>query len=180
MEIRNLHIGWSIIALYVLLIFMTIADVVRLMDFFQTFFGIKFNIFLNMLPFFALVFLLGYISLIRKERRPFPYLLIILIAILCSLSMSFLYFPAEKVHLIEYGVLGGLLYWITSQHKKSVAMCYFIAIIGSFIIGGADELFQSLFPSRVCDMRDIIINNYSGLLGAILYSGVLKRQRSDE
>lgn len=66
--------------------------------------------------------------------------------------------PIERIHFIEYGLLGWLSYW--AGGKK--ALIYVIAI------GIIDELIQGILPNRYFDMRDIIMNIIGGGMGIIM------------
>ena len=91
-----------------------------------------------------------------------------LAAILILLQTYF----AERLHVIEYGILGyfalkdlsgkGLCGKI-SDYIKPVLL--FVALV-SFL----DEGFQWILPYRVFDVRDIITNIVSGFLGVIQFS----------
>ena len=74
----------------------------------------------------------------------------------------------EKMHVIEYGILGWLVTRDFSKDraafKSIVASLIFILIIGSL-----DEFFQKILPYRVGEVRDVVINIISGAFGVILY-----------
>jgi len=76
---------------------------------------------------------------------------------------------AEKFHVLEYGILGYLaLRDITKANSMrfiNILYALFFAVLVSF----ADEGFQKLLPYRVCDIKDVITNAISGLLGIFLY-----------
>ncbi len=165
---------WSIVALYVLLIFITLGDVVMIMDFAQRNLGDYFNPILGVSPYFFLAAFLTYITFIKKEKRPSRYIFLILIVVCFFFIMRLLYYPAEKVHLIEYGILGALVFWAVSIHKVDIVFCYVAAIIVSLVVGSADEIVQGFLPFRVFDFRDIVVNNLSGALGAVIYAGFFR------
>lgn len=165
---------WSIVLLYILLIFITLGDVVMIMDFAERKLGDYFNPILGVSPYFFMAAFLFYITLVKKEKRPSRYIFLILIVIGFFFIMRLLYYPAEKVHLIEYGILGALVFWAVSIHKVDIVLCYIAAIVVSLVVGGADEIIQGFLPFRVFDFRDIMINNLSGALGAVVYAGFFR------
>lgn len=67
--------------------------------------------------------------------------------------------PIERIHFIEYGVLGWLSYWAFG--KK--------AIIYVITVGIIDELIQGALPNRFFDMRDIMMNIVGGGLGMVMW-----------
>lgn len=72
--------------------------------------------------------------------------------------------PIERIHFIEYGVLGWLV-WRAAGDKKwgfAVALVYIIAI------SVLDEAIQGILPSRYYDLRDIWMNILGGSLGLVI------------
>lgn len=67
----------------------------------------------------------------------------------------------EKVHLIEYAMLGFLLFKDFRDRRVKL----FISIIFLLIVAFVDELFQLLLPDRYFDFRDIIFNSLGGFTG---------------
>lgn len=72
------------------------------------------------------------------------------------------------VHLIEYGVLAGLLYWALLLHlARSEAI-----ILGSFfaacVYGGLDEYHQLLVPGRTASWFDLAVDGAGAALGLLL------------
>ncbi len=74
----------------------------------------------------------------------------------------------ERIHLLEYGILG----WFTGRDligkekkiKGIVLACVFCACAGVI-----DELFQGILPYRYFDWRDIGLNSLGGIWGIILF-----------
>ena len=80
-------------------------------------------------------------------------------------------YPAERFHLLEYGVLVILVYRAFAPRVKT-ARIYLFVILYTFAVGLADELIQALLPNRVYDTRDIAINWAASLLATGLIAGV--------
>lgn len=66
--------------------------------------------------------------------------------------------PIERIHFIEYGILGWLSYWAGS--KKAFLYVVTIGII--------DELIQGILPNRYFDIRDIFMNVIGGCIGIFM------------
>ena len=69
--------------------------------------------------------------------------------------------PAERTHLIEYGVVAILAYEALSERARNGRRVFspaFLAILLASLFGVADEFIQSALPSRVFDQRDILFN----------------------
>jgi hypothetical protein len=69
--------------------------------------------------------------------------------------------PEERVHFLEYGVLGFLLVRACARGGRGVAAALFLAVLA----GTVDEFIQLLLPDRVGDMRDVAMNAGGGALG---------------
>ncbi|MBN2037804.1 MAG: VanZ family protein [Chitinispirillaceae bacterium] len=112
--------------------------------------------------------LYGLIKLRAKARLRY------FVALLCIGSAYSWYlvrlpYAIERIHLLEYGVLGVLLVIACARH-----MCHRIAfpcaVLLTYCIGLGDETVQHFLPNRVAEIRDGITNAVSGFLGTLLFS----------
>lgn len=76
--------------------------------------------------------------------------------------------PEEKIHFIEYGVVGLLAY---ESFRR-----YWIAAVFVAAAGWVDEGIQALLPSRYYDLRDVAFNAAAGVL-ALLARYALTHER---
>ena len=88
-------------------------------------------------------------------------------ALLAGLSI-----PEERLHLPEYGVLGGLIYsalqerhqQVARQLERSQAFSRYTwwaggtAILLTAMCGSLDEVIQAMLPNRVGSLRDAVLN----------------------
>ena len=169
------RISWIIVALYTGLIFATLADVVLIMDVIERSVGDILNMMLSILPIACLALFLVYLIVVKKERQPWRYLLMGFVIASVAAIQRFIFYPAEKVHLVEYGILGWMIYHAVRVSGGGVAAGYIWTMILVLTIGTADELVQAYLPMRVFDFRDIVINFHSGLLGAVACAGLSYR-----
>jgi hypothetical protein len=65
--------------------------------------------------------------------------------------------PEEAVHLLEYGILGFLLYRALAKRFPDPAV-YGAAVLVGLLVGTVDEIIQWLVPGRFWDFRDIVLN----------------------
>ena len=65
--------------------------------------------------------------------------------------------PEEAVHLVEYGLLGVLLYRALRHHFDDAAVLLAAVVLGA-LIGIVDELVQFVTPRRYFDYRDVRLN----------------------
>jgi hypothetical protein len=71
--------------------------------------------------------------------------------------------PIERIHLIEYGVLPGLIWWAMGSRvtARTILMVWLLAAD----VGVFDELIQHFTPGRFGELRDVVINWESSTLG---------------
>jgi hypothetical protein len=74
----------------------------------------------------------------------------------------------EKMHVLEYGLLGFLaakdLFKSRFALKALLYSLLFVILISSF-----DEIFQKLLPYRFGEIKDAVVNIISGIFGIILF-----------
>jgi VanZ family protein len=74
----------------------------------------------------------------------------------------------DKVaHLLEYAVLGGLLYRAMRLSRARRWVAFATAVLGAALMGGFDEGLQSLVPGRDCSLTDWFADCTGGWLGAL-------------
>ncbi len=69
--------------------------------------------------------------------------------------------PEEKIHFVEYGLLGYILFRATSTWARPVAASFVMVSI----VGSLDEAIQWALPQRVGDLKDIALNTLGGAIG---------------
>lgn len=103
----------------------------------------------------------------------------VVLAAVASLWSLRLWEPEEAVHLVEYGLLGVLLYRALRHHVNDAAVLLIGAVIGA-TVGTVDELVQWLTPERYFDYRDVNLNLGASVLvqaGLWLVAGVDEGRR---
>ncbi|MBF0191817.1 MAG: VanZ family protein [Magnetococcales bacterium] len=82
--------------------------------------------------------------------------------------------PAERVHLMEYGILAFLLFRAMGQPRGiGLLWCYLAVLVAGF----SDETIQWILPNRYFDLRDIGMNGIGSACG--LWFGVMIRRPDD-
>lgn len=91
-------------------------------------------------------------------------LIIGLISLICLAIFKIIPLPIERIHFIEYGILGWMVWWAAGKRRRSfaIALGYIIAI--SIL----DEVIQGILPNRYYDIRDVLMNITGGSLGLVL------------
>lgn len=151
-----------IVPIYVLLIYASLYFVRFLWNFLKARFPMP--ILKGSLALGVILFLLCFFRSIREKikRQGVIYLIfLIFFVIVTFLYLSLFQAIEERVHLIEYGLLGYLLIKVYFQGKGERGYIY--AMIIGFLIGLGDEGIQYLLPNRYYDTRDVLMN-FSGVL----------------
>jgi hypothetical protein len=171
---------------YVALIYSTLQFMPKVNSFFSSLLGRYFGLVSNM----ALVTVILIVFVLIFNRKPTiknPILFYAAMALIFASYLALLLFAlpivAEKMHLLEYGFLSYLALravqgaqgkigtvpeaskgplWGLS-HFSSKQSLYVVLIV--IIVGSLDELIQGFTPGRYCELRDVILNIVSGILG---------------
>ncbi|MCP4319884.1 MAG: hypothetical protein GY789_28880, partial [Hyphomicrobiales bacterium] len=70
--------------------------------------------------------------------------------------------PAERTHLIEYGVLAVFIHKALAEcanNGRSVPVPALLAVLATALLGVIDECIQAFLPIRVFDPLDIVVTN---------------------
>ena len=130
----------------------------------------------GMMLFMLAIFLAGgilfaYIS--RFWKLPRKNIVFTMIIFLAGVFSSFyLKLPEERIHLVQFGLLGLLA--CPSWRGRAPGRWRWIwkPLLFVFLIGVADEVWQGILPDRVFDLRDILFNSLGGVWGILLYLSV--------
>ena len=160
---------WVLISIYILFIYVSLPFFPVFINVLRSFISKEL---LNLLSLVLSVsfFLLLSVWIYNKKYKVNQFLLIISpLLLLTYLSLS-LDVWVERIHFIEYAVLGLLISRavnVRTLHGIISTCCLII------LIGVVDEIIQWFLPNRVGDMRDVIMNSIGGLsglwLGQFLY-----------
>lgn len=85
-------------------------------------------------------------------------------------------FPAERLHLVEYGLLAFLLYRALRLYFPS-GKAYIIGFLIASGFGFIDELIQGILPNRVYETRDAMTNILAAGLGLLALRLVINPDR---
>ena len=152
---------WTLIIIYVLFIYVSLPFFPA---FIKTLRGFISKESLNLLSLVMSIsfFLLLSVWIYNRKYKLNQFLLIISpLLLLTYLSLS-LDVWVERIHFIEYAVLGLLI-----SRVVNVRTLHGIIYTGCLVtlIGGVDEIIQWFLPNRVGDMRDVFMNSVGGLSG---------------
>lgn len=120
--------------------------------------------------FFLLFFLVAalYVVYIIYKRLPlYSIALSLFIFALAYLLILWQPFFSEKLHVLEYGILGYLALRDLSKRDKKALRNIIYAVGFVLLVTSLDEGFQYFLPYRVGEMRDVVTNIISGFLGIV-------------
>ena len=91
--------------------------------------------------------------------------------------------PEEKLHFLEYGLLGGLLFHACKERATRLGRgslgAALIAVVLAGLAGWGDEGIQAVLPNRYYDLRDILWNLLgSSIVILALFAAGAARSRS--
>ena len=89
--------------------------------------------------------------------------------------------PEERTHLVEYGVVGILMYAALAERYRSGSRRFLpaaLAIVLTMGVGLVDECIQGLVPSRTFDWRDVLFNSLAAFM-SVSVSAMLGWARQD-
>lgn len=137
---------WLAVIIYTLLIFISIPTIRQVWNFI----GPRIGYIVVVVSF---VLALGFLYIYSRS------IFLVIILILASvLIFKFVKLPIERIHFIEYGILG----WLAHRAGGWKSIFYVVAI------GILDELIQKITPNRYFDIKDICTNIIGGGSGMIL------------
>ncbi len=131
--------------------------------------------------FVAFLMTIAAVVVLALRTRPGGVEIGIWIGVAAVYLMAFLRLaiPEERTHLVEYGVLGVLIYEALRERAaqgRQVPAPALLAILVASLLGLLDEIVQAVLPNRVFDVRDILFNLGSAAV-AVLARVLLERAR---
>ncbi|MBD3347417.1 MAG: hypothetical protein GF401_20365 [Chitinivibrionales bacterium] len=171
------YILWTVITVYIGVIYATLSIVSEVRKFLAERYGP--DIFDNIAWVFAAagVGLFFYVLIaFRGRRRLITFAALIIIGIVYVWYLSTLHYAVEKIHFIQYGLLGILFAHAITRHVHNW-VGIFMAVAAVYWAGLGDEAIQWALPGRVGEIRDSITNLFSGLLGSAVYFSLVKNKR---
>ena len=152
---------WGLIIIYVLFIYVSLPFFPAFISILRSFISKEL---LNLLSLALSIsfFLLLSVWIYNKKYKAKQFLFIISPLLLLTYLSLRLDVWVERIHFIEYAVLGILI-----SRAVDVRTLQGIIYTGCLItlIGAVDEIIQWFLPNRVGDMRDVFMNSVGGVSG---------------
>lgn len=155
---------WTFTAIYTTLIFSTLGIVRTLTE------TIRATGNLGTLTFLLIGFFLLFSVFLNSTKISRKQLILRLILTLCFITLiaTVTRLPEERMHVIQYGLLGWLISWSLSDSPMTFCRVLLGVLLG-WAIGLGDEIIQYFLPNRVYDIRDVILNGVSATLGLLFF-----------
>jgi len=122
----------------------------------------------------GIIFLLSAAGLIRYLKRAglgkaklAIFLVVFVAGFLFAWHLDIL---VERIHLLEYGLLGWLAFRDGLRVEKGIIKASIFSAFFILAVSIVDETFQWWLPYRVGDVRDVVFNEVGGLWGMSLFS----------
>ncbi len=150
---------------YVALVYLTLPVMRPVLNFLKAHLGSKFDLLTDA----TLIVIMASLALmlIKSKISWKQYMLAFIVFCIYGYYLKILKIPEERIHLLEYGLLSFLVFRVYPSDWSAIFRYWQTFLIVSFI-GTLDEIIQYFIPTRVGDVRDIILNIVSGLLGLVL------------
>ena len=150
---------WAIIWAFILAIYLSLPFMRALLGFLKDTVGRgNVGLVLN-----GALLVCGCMLLSMGLRRSWKALLQVSIPIAIMAAVAYqLHIPEERVHFLEYGLLGIL---VQKTARQSTWVQFGMASLFVVLVGVGDECIQWWLPTRVGDFRDVGMNALAGVLG---------------
>jgi len=120
--------------------------------------------------------LLSYLATIYIFKQTLPayrklfFFLLFILGLILTLKIPIF---AERIHVLEYGLLGWLA--MNDNIKGDIKLRFIVSsLLIVLFFGALDEEFQFFLPQRVSDLKDVLLDFLSGGWGVALF--LLKKQ----
>lgn len=168
---------WLVTLLYLALIYATLSIAPLIWAVFDDFFLGNGMLILYTCFIGIGVWLLHYMISRKKERAVEIYLLFFLLILITYVLNKMAIRPAEKIHLLEYGLLSVLVYnALKIDLNRYGIILYVLGTIFCSLAGFYDEVIQRSLPGRYFSWRDVLVNSASSLLGFVVIRFIVLRK----
>jgi len=165
MEQRQKGMYWGLVLGYVAIIYLTLPIMRGILSFIYKTIGRDMLIKIVFIVIIISVVMILFWFLKSKKFEVWRLIVVGGIVVLYLVGVFWLDIPEERVHFLEYGILGLLVY---NGFEKRGIKIIFLSIFLVALFGAIDELIQWYLPNRVGDIRDIVMNAVSGAMGVCL------------
>ncbi len=156
---------WAFVLGYTLFIYSILPFARVWQQYLRNVLGSQFRVYLNLFLIFAGLFPLVWLARKKSGLQLAAFIGLVLLAFVFAQQMAL---PEERIHLLQYAVLGTLCALAVSSKLKGIAAMLWVMGLG-LLIGLGDELIQDILPSRVFDWWDVFYNSAGVFLGWLAF-----------
>ncbi|MGQ9630038.1 MAG: VanZ family protein [bacterium] len=177
---RKRFIAWGVVAAYTFVIYSTLSAARGISGFLSSLLGGRnLSLLIDVLYGTAGLTACGYISISRRGRDILSLLYIVLVAGIYIYFLDMYEAFLEKVHFLEYGLLGVFALYAFKNHLREKFALPSALILTGFL-GYIDEVIQGILPNRTYDIRDVFLNALGGALGVATWRALTVDRRGAE
>lgn len=154
---------WPFILSYILLIYLTLPLMRPLLNYLYSIFGRERLILVANMLLFTTAFLVTAGYTVKKKGGWKVIYLVGIFGVGITMA-SLIEIPEERVHFLEYGILG----WLVYKAGKDWDWPVLLSLLFCTAVGLVDELIQGILPNRYWDIRDVGFNAIGGLMGVLV------------
>lgn len=177
--LESRKLAWVCVGIMLLCVLISLPITPILWRFMVNTFGQRFN---SIAYAASILLIIGFAVYMIRHRERFGishYLLLGGLALFYFYLLKYqCHFPAERFHLIEYGLLAYLTFRAL-RFDFPRTMAYGLAFLLTSAFGILDEGIQYLLPNRVCEFRDMMTNVIASGLGLVVVSVLFRKDACD-
>lgn len=159
---------WGVIAAITVFIYATLPVMRGVLRFLYRHLGRgELSIAVNIMIIVAMIAFIAYLLFHRRIRNPFDIGTVVLVFLATGFSLTVIEIPEERVHFLEYSLLGALIFTAWSLDLKGNQL-YLASLALTSLLGGIDEFIQYFLPNRVGEFRDFLLNLVGGMIGIVV------------
>jgi len=162
----------TVAILYGALVLFSLGDPLMLLSIGRLLLGERVDLVFSLAPYGFISLLLVYLTFIKKETRGGDFIFLMIVSVVLFFIVRFLNGEREKIHLIEFALLGGLFLRPATLWGLNRYVAYGVTVGAGLVIVGCDELFQVLLSLKAFSIRDVLVNSMAFALGAVTYGGL--------
>lgn len=157
--------GWTLVLLYSLSIYGVLPFARDWQRFFRQQLGANFSYLINFSILTVGLLPLWWLGRRLTALRFAAFIGLVLVSFAAAMQIGL---PEERIHLVQYGILGYLCASAASSAFKGAAGFALVILLG-LLIGLGDELIQGVLPSRVFDWWDVSYNLGGVSIGLLVF-----------
>lgn len=162
----------ALVILYTILILISLGDPAMVLAVGRLLMGEHLDLFFSLAPYGIIALVLVYLTFVKKETSAGSFIFLILICVILYFIERYLRGDREKIHLIEFALLGALIFRTAALWQLGRWAVYLLVAAAGLATVGIDELLQISFSLKVFSIRDVLVNSMAVALGAVTYGGL--------